>query len=619
MRYLGEDRSKTILLIFALCGLVIGLGLHFSGYSYGARLSWTIATLPVLAALLVEILRSLLRKEFGLDIVAAMSMSAALAFGEMLAASIVALMYTGGAFLESFAEGRARREMHALLSRVPRTTMRYIDDHLDEIAVDTIRPGDRLLIRQGDVIPVDGSVTSVKAFVNTSALTGESLPISLTSGADVLSGSVNAGDAFDIVARHEAKDSTYAGIVRLVEEAQHSKAPMSRLADQWSIGFLIVTVLIAFCAWFFTGDPIRSVAVLVVATPCPLILAVPVALVAGLSRAAHFGVLVKGARPLENMTRINTLVLDKTGTLTDGRPQITSINAQPGLSENDLLRFAASLDQVSKHPMAQALVLAAQRRGINLVLPTDVSELAGDGVAGRVDSKSVVVGGNSFVERQVNAKLSEIPHTEAGAALIAVAIDGSIAGYIIMADPLRGEVVDTLRGLRKDGVKRLVLATGDRAAVAKGITKGLGLDAIYSELSPDQKVLTVLSERKNGPVMMVGDGVNDAPALAAADVGVAMGARGAAASAEAADVVLLVDRIDRLRAGIEIAKRSRRIAVESVVVGIGLSVIAMIVAAFGYLKPVQGALLQEIIDVAVILNALRALRISPNIGKWTSW
>lgn len=619
MRYLGEDRSKTILLIFALCGLVIGLGLHFSGYSYGARLSWTIATLPVLAALLVEILRSLLRKEFGLDIVAAMSMSAALAFGEMLAASIVALMYTGGAFLESFAEGRARREMHALLSRVPRTTMRYIDDHLDEIAVDTIRPGDRLLIRQGDVIPVDGSVTSVKAFVNTSALTGESLPISLTSGADVLSGSVNAGDAFDIVARHEAKDSTYAGIVRLVEEAQHSKAPMSRLADQWSIGFLIVTVLIAFCAWFFTGDWIRSVAVLVVATPCPLILAVPVALVAGLSRAAHFGVLVKGARPLENMTRINTLVLDKTGTLTDGRPQITSINAQPGLSENDLLRFAASLDQVSKHPMAQALVLAAQRRGINLVLPTDVSELAGDGVAGRVDSKSVVVGGNSFVERQVNAKLSEIPHTEAGAALIAVAIDGSIAGYIIMADPLRGEVVDTLRGLRKDGVKRLVLATGDRAAVAKRITKGLGLDAIYSELSPDQKVLTVLSERKNGPVMMVGDGVNDAPALAAADVGVAMGARGAAASAEAADVVLLVDRIDRLRAGIEIAKRSRRIAVESVVVGIGLSVIAMIVAAFGYLKPVQGALLQEIIDVAVILNALRALRISPNIGKWTSW
>ena len=614
MRFSGKDRSKTILLVFAVCGLVLGLGFYFSGYSYGARLIWAIATLPVLATLLVEILRSLWRGEFGLDIVAAMSMSAALAFGEMLAASIVALMYTGGAFLESFAEGRARREMHALLSRAPRTTMRYIDDRLEEVAVDTVRPGDRLLIRQGDVIPVDGRIASNRAFVNTSALTGEALPISLAQGADVLSGSVNAGDAFDIVARHEAKDSTYAGIVRLVEEAQASKAPMSRLADQWSVGFLIVTVVIAFAAWWFTGDPIRSVAVLVVATPCPLILAVPVALVAGLSRSAHFGVLVKGAGPLENMARIVTLVLDKTGTLTDGRPQITSIHLQPGFSEDEILRLAASLDQVSKHPMAQALVLAAQERGIDLVLPTDVSELAGDGVAGRVDGRSVIVGGHSFVARQADAKLIEMPGTEAGAALVAVAIDGTIAGYIVMADPLRGDVASTLKGLRKDGVRRIVLATGDRAAVARRITKGLGLDAIYCELSPDQKVLTVLSERKYGPVMMVGDGVNDAPALAAADVGVAMGARGAAASAEAADIVLLVDRIGRLRTGIEIAKRSRRIAVESVVAGIGLSVIAMIAAAFGYLSPVQGALLQEVIDVAVILNALRALKISPAIG-----
>ncbi|MBA8846373.1 heavy metal translocating P-type ATPase [Ochrobactrum sp. RH1CCR137] len=614
MRFSGKDRSKTILLVFAVCGLVLGLGFHFSGYSYGARLIWAIATLPVLATLLVEILRSLRRGEFGLDIVAAMSMSAALAFGEMLAASIVALMYTGGAFLESFAEGRARREMHALLSRAPRTTMRYIDDRLEDVGVDTVRPGDRLLIRQGDVIPVDGRIASNRAFVNTSALTGEALPISLAQGADVLSGSVNAGDAFDIVARHEAKDSTYAGIVRLVEEAQASKAPMSRLADQWSIGFLIVTIVIAFAAWWFTGDPIRSVAVLVVATPCPLILAVPVALVAGLSRSAHFGVLVKGAGPLENMARIVTLVLDKTGTLTDGRPQITSIHLEPGFSEDEILRLAASLDQVSKHPMAQALVLAAQERGIDLVLPTDVSELAGDGVAGQVDGRSVIVGGHSFVARQADAKLIEMPGTEAGAALVAVAIDGAVAGYIVMADPLRGDVASTLKGLRKDGVRRIVLATGDRAAVARRVTKGLGLDAIYCELSPDQKVMTVLSERKYGPVMMVGDGVNDAPALAAADVGVAMGARGAAASAEAADIVLLVDRIGRLRTGIEIAKRSRRIAVESVVAGIGLSVIAMIAAAFGYLSPVQGALLQEVIDVAVILNALRALKISPAIG-----
>ena len=520
----------------------------------------------------------------------------------------------GGGFLESFAEGQGRTEMRDLLSRVPRTAMRYAGDQLQEVAVDIVRQNDRLLIRQGEVIPVDGSIDSENAFINMSALTGESLPVSLSRGADVLSGAMNAGDAFDIIAKHEAKDSNYAGIVRLVEEAQHSKAPMSRLADRWSIGFLIVTVVIAFGAWWFTGDPIRAVAVLVVATPCPLILAVPVALVAGVSRCAHFGVLVKGARPLENMARINTLVLDKTGTLTDGRPQIVSIHVEQGFSENEVLRLAASLDQMSKHPMAQALILDAQRRGINLVLPSEVAEIAGDGVAGIIEGRAIIVGGVSFVETQAQSKQIEIPETEAGSVLVAVAISGKMAGFIIMADPVRSDVTETLNGLRKDGIKRIILATGDRDAVAKRVANGLGINAIYSQLTPDQKVQTVINERKYGPVMMVGDGVNDAPALAAADVGVAMGARGAAASAEAADVVLLVDRVDRLRTGIEIAQRSRGIAVESVVLGIGLSIIAMIVAMLGHLPPVQGAILQEAIDVAVILNALRVLRISPRSG-----
>ncbi|QRY70476.1 cadmium-translocating P-type ATPase (plasmid) [Ensifer sp. PDNC004] len=610
----AEDWFKASLLLFAFGGLVVGLGFYFTGRTEGAQLAWTIATLPVLAALFVEIVRSLWQGELGLDIVAALSMSAALAFGETLAATIVALMYTGGAFLESFAEGKARREMHDLLSRVPRTATRYVGESLQELSVDAVRRGDRLLIRQGDVVPVDGTISSGSAFVNMSALTGESLPVSLTKGATVLSGSVNAGDAFDMIAQHEAKDSTYAGIVRLVEDAQRSKAPMSRLADRWSVGFLVVTLLIAFAAWWYSGDPVRVVAVLVVATPCPLILAVPVALVAGLSRAAHFGVLVKGARPLESMARIHTLVLDKTGTLTDGRPQIALIHAQPGFSEEDILRLAASIDQVSKHPMAQALVTAALKRGLDLVLPADVTEFAGDGVTGYVDGRAVAVGGHDFVRKQSEAVQMEIPDTEAGSAFVAMAVDQRIAGYIVMADPVRTEVGATLSGLRQEGVKRIVLATGDRAAVAERICEGLALDAVRSGLTPDQKVLTVLSERKNGPVMMVGDGVNDAPALAAADVGVAMGARGAAASAEAADVVLLVDRIDRLLTGIEIARRSRRIAIESVVVGIGLSVVAMVAAAFGYLLPVEGALLQEAIDVAVILNALRALRISPTIA-----
>jgi heavy metal translocating P-type ATPase len=400
--------------------------------------------------------------------------------------------------------------------------------------------------------------------------------------------------------------------VRLVEAAQRSKAPMARLADQWSLGFLAVTVAIAFAAWWFTGDPIRAVAVLVVATPCPLILAVPVALVAGLSRAAHFGVLIKGARPLEAMVRIQTLILDKTGTLTDGRPQIVAINCNAGFAESDILRLAASLDQASKHPVAQAVVQAARARGIDLAVPSEVAEIAGEGVIGRVDGHNIVVGGDGFVAARIGQKPGDHSALVAGSVLVAVAVDGQMIGHLVMADPLREGTRDMLAKLRHEGIARILLATGDRVEVARRVTDGLGLDGIHAGLTPDQKVLLVLAERKDGPVMMVGDGVNDAPALAAADVGVAMGARGAAASAEAADVVLLVDRIDRLGLGIEIAKASRRIALESVVAGVGLSIVGMIAAAFGYLTPVQGALLQEVIDVAVILNALRALHVAPD-------
>jgi len=605
------DRFKTALFIVALSGLLAGLALYAFGRSDLAGILWLVGVFPVLAALLVEILRSLMRGEVGLDIVAALSMTAALTFGETLAAVVVAVMYSGGTLLESFAEGRARHEMRDLLSRVPRTATRYRDDGLEEVPLDDIAPGDRLLIRQGDVVPVDGTIASDIAFLDTSALTGESLPARLSRDAEAMSGSTNAGEPFDLSATRVAKESTYAGIVRLVEEAQRSKAPMSRLADRWSLGFLAITIVIAFAAWWFTSDPIRAVAVLVVATPCPLILAVPVALVAGLSRAAHFGVLIKGAGPLETMARIRTLILDKTGTLTDGNPQIVAIQSHNGMSEDDILRLAAALDQASKHPVAQAIVTAAKQKGLVLPVPSAVAEFAGEGVAGNVENHTVVVGGDDFVVKRVGGMRGGHPALVAGSVVVAVAVDGHMAGHLVMADPLREGAGAMLAGLRQLGIGRILLATGDRIEVAERVTKGLGLDGVRAGLTPDQKVLLVLTERKNGPVMMVGDGVNDAPALAAADVGVAMGVRGAAASVEAADVVLLVDRLDRLGPGIEIARVSRGIAVQSVVVGIGLSVAGMAAAAFGYLTPVQGALLQEAIDVAVILNALRALRIHP--------
>ena len=470
-------------------------------------------------------------------------------------------------------------------------------------------PGDRLLVRQGDVVPVDGTVADGLAVLDQSALTGEPLPVQHGSGELVMSGSTNAGEAFDLFALRRAAESTYAGIVRLVEAAQRSKAPMSRLADRFAMVFLAVTILMAAGAWFLTGDPIRTVAVLVVATPCPLILAVPVAIVSGLSRAAKQGILIKGGKPLETLAQVRSLVIDKTGTLTRGHAQVVSLEVATGLAPNEVLRLAASLDQASKHVIAQAIVSEARHRGLHLVVPADVVETPGEGIEGSVEGRRVTVGGTRFVtSRLVNHGATLQRLKKPGSVVVAVAIDGHWTGALTLADELRAGTETLLQNLRRLGIDRIVLATGDRREVAEAVTEGLSIDAVRADLTPDQKVMVVLSERKNGPVMMIGDGVNDAPALAAADIGLAMGAKGAAASAEAADVVLLVDQLNRIVPAIKIARRSRFIALESVYAGIGLSVAGMIAAALGHITPVQGALIQEAIDVAVILNALRTLR-----------
>jgi heavy metal translocating P-type ATPase len=604
---------KTVRPFFAglaALGLALGLAAWFAGLGGWSAAIWAIATVPVLLALLTEIVTSLRRGDLGLDIVAALSMSAALAVGESLAAAIVALMYAGGQYLESFAERAARREMTALLSRVPRTALRHRDGQLEEVALDLIAPGDRLLVRQGDVVPVDGSVVNGVAVLDQSALTGESLPVQHTSGEAVLSGTTNVGDAFDLTATRRAAESTYAGVIRLVEAAQRSRAPMSRLADRYAIIFLAVTVALAGAAWLFTADPVRAVAVLVVATPCPLILAVPVAIVAGLSRAAKLGILIKGGKAIETLARVRALVIDKTGTLTLGQAKIIANRPVDGFSVDELLRIAASLDQASKHIIAQTIVDEARAKGLALAIPTEVVETPGEGIAGRVDGRAVMVGGPSFIAGEIaDGGLATLGRDRPpGALAVAVAVDGKLAGLMILSDELRAGTETMLRELRALGIERIVLATGDRHEVARAVAAGLSIDQVRSELTPDQKILVVLSERKNGPVMMIGDGVNDAPALAAADLGLAMGAKGAAASAEAADVVLLVDQLDRVLPAIRIARRSRRIALESVIAGMGLSVVAMVAAAYGYLPPVEGALLQEVIDVAVIFNALRALR-----------
>ena len=601
--------ARPFLAGLAAAGLAAGFGVRLFGLDAWSGTVWAAATLPVLAALIAEIVTSLRRGDLGLDIVAALSMTGALAVGQNLAAAIVALMYAGGQLLESFAERAARREMTALLARVPRTAVRHRDGALEEVALELVMPGDRLLVRQGDVVAVDGTVVSGVAVLDQSALTGEALPVQRAAGQAVMSGSTNVGEAFDLAASHRAEESTYAGIVRLVEAAQRSRAPMSRMADRYAIMFLAVTVTLAVAAWAFSGDPIRAVAVLVVATPCPLILAVPVAIVSGLSRAAKLGILIKGGKAIEALAAVRALVIDKTGTLTLGQASLVETRVADAVQPDELLRLAASLDQASKHIIAETLVAEARGKGLTLAIPSEVMETPGEGIAGKVEGHAVLVGGLRYVESKTGLSLRGLAgERQPGAVAVAVAIDGKPAGLLILSDALRAGTEQLLRNLRAIGIDRIVLATGDRREVARAVTAGLSIDSVRSELTPDQKILVVLSERKNGPVMMIGDGVNDAPALAAADVGLAMGAKGAAASAEAADVVLLVDQLDRVLPAIQIARRSRGIALQSVIAGMGLSIAAMVAAALGYLPPVEGALLQEVIDVLVIFNALRALR-----------
>lgn len=606
---MSDEASRRVLLLgIAAAGLAAGLLPVLLGRG-AADWIFTIGTLPVLAALLRDLWHGFRRGEFGLDLIAAMSMGGALLLGESLAAAVVALMYAGGEFLEARARQRARAEMTALLSRVPRSAVRHGDHGLEEVPLDAIAPGDRLLVARGAVVPVDGTIAASAAVLDVSALTGEPLPQRIAHGDAAMSGSVNAGEAFDLVATRRAAESTYAGIVRLVEAAQASKAPMARLADRWSVWFLGFTVLLAGGAWIATGDAVRGLAVLVVATPCPLILAVPVAIIAGLSRAAGAGVLVKSGGALETMARARILLLDKTGTLTVGRARLSAILPENGMAEEEVLRLAAALDQASRHVLAEALVEAATTRGLALSTPIAVREAPGEGIAGLVDGRQVAIGSAGFVAAAIGGPTPSLPQDQPpGAALVFVGVDGAPAGVLVFEDPIRPDAPAMLADMRRAGIGRIVLLSGDAEAPAQLVGRTLGLDAVTADCTPQAKVAAVHAEGRAGPVMMIGDGVNDAPALAAATIGIAMGARGAAASSEAADAVVLVDRLDRLARAIRIARHTLHIARQSVAAGIGLSAAGMVAAALGYLTPVQGALMQEVIDVAVILNALRALR-----------
>lgn len=603
--------AETALFLLALLLLVAGGGLALSGHDSAADAVWAVATLLGIGPGVFWVVQAARQGRLGVDIVAVLAQVGALAVGEYLAGAIITVMLASGRMLEARAGSRAERDLRALLGRAPRTVHQYVDGGLAETSIDDVHPGDLLLVRPGEVLAVDGLVESGAAVLDESALTGEPLPVEHPAADAVRSGTVNAGAAFDLRASTSAAESTYAGVVRLVEQAQAGSAPFVRMADRFAGWFLLASVALAGVAWAASGDPVRAVAVLVVATPCPLILAAPVAIVSGLSRSARIGVIVKGGAALEKLAAGTILLLDKTGTLTEGRPTVAEVISAGALPGDELLRLAASLDQVSPHVLAAAIVQAAKGRGMELELPTEVEEVPANGVRGLVDGREVAVGKAAWILPDAPpAPWVRTVRRRAdldGALTMFVRVDGAPAGAVVLDDPLRSDAPRTIRALRRSGIEQVVMVTGDRTDVAESVGAVIGVDVVLAERTPEEKVDAVADAARHGSTIMVGDGINDAPALALADVGVAVGARGSTASSEAADVVLTVDRLDRLAEGIAIAKRSQRIALQSVVVGMGLSGFAMVAAAFGYLPPVWGAVLQELIDVAVILNALRAL------------
>jgi heavy metal translocating P-type ATPase len=500
-----------------------------------------------------------------------------------------------------------------LVQRAPRTARRHVGGAVVEVPVDDVVIGDRLLVGTGEIVPVDGRLLST-AVLDESALTGEPLPVERIIGDDVRSGVVNAGQPIDLLATAAAAESTYAGVVRLVEQAQASSAPFVRAADRFAIYFVPLTLILAGVSWAVSGDPVLAVAVLVVATPCPLLLAAPIAIMSGLSRAAQVGVVIKGGGALEALARGQVMLFDKTGTLTQGHPVLADVITAAGFDADEVLRLAASLDQVSPHVLASAIVTGGTRRGLPLQMPENVREVHGYGLEGTVGNHRVRLGKASWIVGDTTPHWVRQVRRRAdldGSLTVFAAVDDEPAGAFLLQDAIRPDAPRMVRALRTAGITRVVLVTGDRADIADMIGRIVGVDTVLADCDPADKLAAIEQETANGPTVMVGDGVNDAPALAAANVGVALAARGATASSEAADVVLTVDRIDALGDAILIARRSKRIALQAVVVGMGLSLIAMVAAAIGLLPPALGAVVQEIIDVLAIGIALRAVLPGP--------
>ena len=604
--------------VATLLALVVTLILELTGAQGAARWIASGYGTVVVAWVSIGMVKELMRGHWGIDILAVTAIGSTILVGEYIAALIVCLMLTGGEALENYAAGRAKKSLSSLLERAPQLAHQLqADGSTVDIPLEDVAIGDRLLVRPAEVVPVDGVLSTtleghaVVADFDESSLTGESLPVSRKTGEEILSGILNGQQAVVIETTAAAEDSQYARILALVSEAAESRAPMVRLADRYAVPFTLVAYAIGAIAWAVSGDPVRFAEVLVVATPCPLLIAPPVAFLGGMSRAAKNGVIVKSGGMLETLGTVRTAAFDKTGTLTYGRPELLAVRPAVGadggplIAPEELLRLTGSAEQYSVHVLADSIRKAAEDRGLELISASEAREEATNGVRAELDGRYVIVGKSSYVDQHATGL--EIAELEPGQSAVYVGVDGEFAGTLILSDRLRANAPATLAELERLGVRHRMILTGDAEATARHIAAQAGIDDVEADLLPEDKVRLVRGAEPR-PVMMVGDGVNDAPVLAVADVGIAMGARGSTAASETADVVIIRDDISRAAVAVSVGHRTLRVAKESIWVGIALSIVLMLIAAFGVIPAIIGALLQEVVDVVAIANSLRAMR-----------
>jgi len=586
----------ALLLQFAVPGLLAATIAHW------LIIAWAVV---IAGRSLWEMIQELRHGNLGLDILAVTAIIATLLVGEYWATLVILLMVTGGAALEDYANGRAKRDLTALISNAPQVARRIQPDGtVENIQADQVQIGDQLIVRAHEVVPVDGTLVSASGSFDESSLTGEAIPREITAGEEVLSGSICGSDAVTIEATKAASESQYQQIVSLVAAATASRSPMVRLADRYAVPFTLISFAIAGFAWWYSGSALRFAQVLVVATPCPLLIAAPVAFMAGMSRATRRGIVIRSSATLEQLRNAKSFAFDKTGTLTKGHPEFVTVRPADGFTGGEVLALAASAEQGSAHILAEAIVAGATAEGLPMSAPGNVQEATGGGVKATVDGHEVVVGKHAYIASEIG---SEPPPMKLapGELAVLVGIDGKYAGTLIMRDQLRPESPNTIRTLRANGVQNVAMFTGDEKGTANFIASQVGITEVHANCLPADKVRGVHAMQPR-PVVMVGDGVNDAPVLAAADVGVAMAARGSTAASESADVVILNDDLSRVAEAQQIGRDTIRVALQSIWIGIIISVGLMLFAATGRLPAVAGAWLQEAVDVISIVWALRA-------------